>query len=629
MKKFIIQSNKILLTSLLLICIQACGNKSPSTQITSSEQRADLEQLIKQAQLAEPNLRSKLYLQAAGLLVLESRFEKAQELLIRIEQQYLTPLQVDDFHLFYGETLYGLEAYDLALQQLNSIVSPQMKSVAWQIRYAQSHANCYLANGNAFESAKTRIELEDLIDNDELLQANNEKIWESLNNIESSFLKSLITDFNSQRLNGWLEIVYINKQWGHQPKMLMGQIEQWKNRFPLHPAQIHQPETLQRAASAEVFEPKQIAVLLPLSGKNTVAGLMIQDGILSAHYQSQYANQAPQVRFYDTAKSLSAITTYQQAIEDGADFVVGPLTKESIETILRQEIISTPLLTLNRLASFEYKEANVFQFGLPIEDEAIQTAHYAYENGYRKAIAFLPENGEGARAEIAFREYFEQLGGELIDVKTYKGFKSLKTDIQQLLGVDKSMQRKRSLESLLGRNLEFEMRRRKDGEFVFLVARPNLGRSIKPFIDFHYAHDLPVIATSMIYSGETSAKKDIDLNGISFPDMPLVISQLPQFVETRDTLAQVQPDALDARGRLFALGFDAYKVINQLAVLRAFPEYRWQGLTGELGVDENGVIHRYLTWAKFNKGVPQIIKEREPVKQNIDPADIPVAKLNK
>ena len=58
------------------------------------------------------------------------------------------------------------------------------------------------------------------------------------------------------------------------------------------------------------------------------------------------------------------------------------------------------------------------------------------------------------------------------------------------------------LQQLLGRNLEFEMRRRQDAEFIFVVASPSMGRQIKPFINYYYAYDLPVIATSRIYSGK-------------------------------------------------------------------------------------------------------------------------------
>lgn len=611
MNKFIVQGNKLVSFILIMLLTQGCGPDSSSPGTRSANNQQSLELLIKQAQQASPERKGPLLVQAAGLLVLEARYEKAQELLIRIDQQTLTPSQMDDFHLYYGETLLALEANEVSLNQLKSIVNPKTKSLDWQIRYSQSLSDSFLANNNYFEAAKLRIELDDVIETVAGLEANNEKIWLALNQIETDFLKQLISDFNSQRVNGWLEIVYINKRWGYHPEKLLSEIDIWKNRYPLHPSQVNQPETLRKAAAAEAFDPKRIAVLLPLSGRLGTYGKMIHDGILAAHYQAKSAGGAPLISFYDTAKSLSPLTTYNKAIQDGADFILGPLTKEAIEAVLNQEQVATPMLVLNRLDQQIYTHPKVFQFGLPIEDEAIQAAHYAFEKGYRKAIAFLPDTPTGNRAEAAFKEFFEQLGGELIYVQKYIDKKQLKTNVQQLLGVDQSLRRKNAVQQLLGRNLEFEMRRRQDADFIFMHARPQDGRMIKPFIDYYFAHNLPVISTSSVFSGKRNPQTDIDLNGIEFPDIPLLLSELPDFRESREYLSSTLPDALDGRGRYFALGHDSYKILNQLAILQAFPEYRWNGLAGELGVDDSGLVHRFLTWAKFNSGVPNVTKERD------------------
>jgi len=611
MNKFVNQSKQLLSFALILLALSGCGGQSPrsSTQQAGADQ--NLEFLLKQAQQAEPGKRSPLLVQAAGLLVRESRFEKAQELLIRVNQQLLNDRQMDDFRLYYGETLLALSAGEASLNQLLSVSNLSAKPLQWQIRYSQSLSESYLSNGNYFEAAKLRIALDDLIDNAAVLAENNERIWYALNQMETEFLKQIINDFNSHRVNGWLEIVYLNKRWGYHPSKLLAEIEQWKKRFPLHPSLINQPEPMQRAAATAPYSPKQIGILLPLSGKNAQVGNLIHDGIIAAHYQSKNSQTAPQIRFYDTAHTLSVITPMQQALDEGADFILGPLTKDQIESVLNQESLATPLLALNRLTEQQYNHPQAFQFGLPVEDEAIQSAHRAFEKGYRKAIAFLPDNGLGERAQTAFQTYFEQLGGELIEVQKYKDASSLQTDVQHLLGVAESKSRKKALQQLLGRNLEFEPRRRQDADFIFLVATPSMGRRIKPFVNFYYAHDLPVITTASIYTGKPNPKKDIDLNGIEFPYMPMLISEQVEYQETREQLQKVIPEALGVGGKFFALGFDGYNIIPELPVLRAFPEYRWNGLTGQLGIDTQGWVHRYLTWAQFNRGLPFVTKERE------------------
>ncbi|MET1254022.1 penicillin-binding protein activator [Aliikangiella maris] len=613
MINFISHSNKIFsLTGVIiaLIFLQACGT-NPTVNRPATVKTQSLESLLKQAQQATGEEKQPLLIQAAGLLVLERRYEKAQEILVHINQQQLTPLQLDDFNLYYGETLLALTANEQALKHLQSVYNLQAKSVAWQIRHAQSLSDAYLANFNYFEAAKLRIELDDIIDTSEALTANNEKIWLALNQLETHFLQSLISDFNTQRVNGWLEIAYINKRWGYYPEKLLSEINQWKMRYPLHPSMVNQPRILQKAEAAEAFNPAKIAVLLPLSGKLGNIGMMIKDGILAAHYQVEDAQTAPQLNFYDTAHSLSALTPYNNAVADGADFIIGPLTKEAIETILNQETINTPILALNRLEEQKYAHNQIYQFGLPIEDEAIQAASYAYEKGFRKALAILPATATGNRARLVFQETFEDLGGEVVYIQEYRETSQLKKNVQRLLGVDSSIERKRALQQLLGRNLEFEMRRRKDADFIFMLASPTEGRTIKPFINYYFAHDLPVISTSSIYSGKLDPQTDIDLNGIEFPVIPLLLSELPQFKESRDALATTLPSALDGRGQYFSLGFDSYSILKQLSILQAFPDYKWSGLGGELGVDDNGLVHRALTWAQFNRGVPHVTKERE------------------
>ncbi|MCW9016619.1 MAG: hypothetical protein OQJ89_06630, partial [Kangiellaceae bacterium] len=77
MKKFISQSNKIICALLILCAIQACGPQTPrDSQRTYA--KPDLEQLLKQAQQSAPEQKNALLVQVAGLLVEETRYEKAQ-----------------------------------------------------------------------------------------------------------------------------------------------------------------------------------------------------------------------------------------------------------------------------------------------------------------------------------------------------------------------------------------------------------------------------------------------------------------------------------------------------------------------------------------------------------------------
>jgi len=621
MQYYITNSLRFLFSIWVTISIVGCGSTPSRPKLNSATQGQNLQQILAQADQADNQQKYPLMLQAADILLQQQRPIKALELILHIDIRYLSPTQLDSYHLYYGEASLLDQSEDRAestLRQLLAVTSPSEHSIAWQIRYAQSLSDSYAANHNYLEAARQRIALDDLIDNAKQLDQNNTKIWAAIDQVNIDFLKQSISQFNSRRVNGWFDIVLINKQWGGQPDRLFEQLSLWEKRYPLHPARQYQQEIFTKIASTKPIEANQVAVLLPLSGRFASFGKMVHDGIVAAHYQQPEANNAPILKFYDTAQSLSGLVSYQKAIKDGADFVVGPLDKKSIEDILVQDSLASPILFLNSVQHSPNRHKMVFQFDLSIEDEAIQAAHRAWEKGYRKAVALVSDDKRGERATEAFKNYFEQLGGELIDVQKYsikktKGGKQFSTDVKNLLRVNSSIARKQKLEQILGRNIEFEMRRRQDAEFIFMIAKPADARRIKPFINFYFALDLPVISTSRVYSGKPNAQLDNDLNGIEFSDIPLYISQQPDILVARQSLEKIEPQVLkNNNGRLFSLGFDAYQIIPKITKLKAFPEYRWYGLSGEIGIDEQGFVHRYLTWAKFEKGIPQSTKERVP-----------------
>ena len=72
--------------------------------------------------------------------------------------------------------------------------------------------------------------------------------------------------------------------------------------------------------------PRQVALILPMSGDFQREGESILHGFLSAHYSLNKRNiGASKIRIYDTQKFQTSEEAYDQAVNEGADFVVGPL----------------------------------------------------------------------------------------------------------------------------------------------------------------------------------------------------------------------------------------------------------------------------------------------------------------
>ena len=86
-----------------------------------------------------------------------------------------------------------------------------------------------------------------------------------------------------------------------------------------------------------------------LSGRLKDAGAHVLKGITEGLYAS-YRDSAlrPQLITIDTEIAGSGRAAYLAALESGADFVVGPLTKERVDELHAIETLPIPILALNR-----------------------------------------------------------------------------------------------------------------------------------------------------------------------------------------------------------------------------------------------------------------------------------------
>ena len=56
---------------------------------------------------------------------------------------------------------------------------------------------------------------------------------------------------------------------------------------------------------------------------------------------------------------------------------------------------------------------NLFQFGLAPQDEIIEVANLAWENGHRTASILMPENGDYQELQEFFEQTWTQKGGRI------------------------------------------------------------------------------------------------------------------------------------------------------------------------------------------------------------------------
>jgi len=486
-----------------------------------------------------------------------------------------------------------------ALSELNRLPQPLPSADAPEILGLKARA--LFALNQPVEAVSTALQREKLLSSQPELRANQQLIWQGLQQSASGNAKFTAPAGSGALLTGWLDLSKAALSAARNPFIAKNEVASWHSRHPNHPANSFLSEVVLPELGVGLDYPAQMALVLPLSGKQQAAGVAVRDGFMAALLQQQ-ASQRPRVNVYDSA-ALGASTAYGKAIADGAQFVVGPLTKEDVAAVAASNQTTVLTLALNRLPETTTPPAMMFQFALDPEEEARQVAQRVVADGRLRGLVLLPNNEWGQRLHRAFDSELKALGGAIAGIRYFDpSARDFSAPITQLLLVDESRARAKALNATLGQRLEFEPRRRGDAQFIFIGAFPAQGRSLRPALRFFLADDLPVYATSDIFEPDTQANDDLD--GVLFPDMPWVISPDAVSLELRTALSKYWPVRARGRGRLYAFGFDAYRIAPLLRAGKIGREYAIAGMTGRLSLDDRGRVRRDLDWARVEHGKP-------------------------
>ena len=476
--------------------------------------------------------------------------------------------------------------------------------------YADFHllrARAFGRLGNHLEAAREYILRELYLSDQAAIEANQLTIWQSLSLLSPEALRRLRVQPPPNALSGWMELVEIAKDYGLSPAEVQQRIRSWRARYIGHPASEQVLSLLLERSRELSTRPGNIALLLPLSGRFASAAESVLDGIFAAYYQDPLRNNIT-LHVYDIGdKPEQALLSYRQAVAEGAEFIIGPLDKTAVDQLAREEELPVPTLALNYARTAA--NTNLYQFSLAPEDEAREVVDRAFLEGYSRAAVMVPASPLGERLNNAFNERWQELGGLVVGVSRYDAASNdFSTAIKGLLNIDDSEFRKRRLQQLMGQRVEFTARRRQDIDFVFLAAFPQQARLMRPQLKFHHAGDLPILATSHLYSGVVDRDADRDMDDIVFADMPWTLGGATLQEELRR-----MPELKAHRGqlqRLVAMGIDAYQLVSLVPMLESHPYERYRGETGSLQVGADHRILRQLLWARFERGQPRLLQER-------------------
>ncbi len=605
--------------TLLMLVIQGCTTLPPEKQTVSAlppEIRQQVDLLLANesyeaaaallqtlAEEKESPLRDQLLLEAAESWVKAQRIEEPLALLQRIQPP------ADDaefaFRLRMLRTEIAILRGDIeqALDLMEPAPGEETPNYLRQ-RYHTNMAEIFRLSGNLLESGRELNVLDQLQADDEAARLKTQDLLvQTLASMTDTALQ-LLQPPPPSNMVGWMELARVVRQQIAQPSELAAALAAWRERFPDHPALPAYLSGLleQRGLSRG----DHIAVLLPRSGPYANVASAMRDGFMAAWYQQPAAHR-PQLRFYDSSRLEETLRTYQQAVLQGAQWVVGPLDKDAVNMLLQMESLPQPVLALNQVEDEYAFQPNLFQFGLAPEDEAEQVAERAWLEGHHSALILTPIGNWGDRIGERFRQRWQSLGGQVIESQRYDAKENdFSQPIRLLLNINESEARIRALEQILGRQVEADARRRDDADFIFLAARPQQGRQLGPQLKFHHAGDLPIYATSHIYSGIEDNDKDRDLGHISFVDTPWLLEDDRQGPLSRGRLQTLMPGVKGQYARLYAMGIDSYNLLANLEAMSSQGGRTFSGKSGTLYLDNRNRLHRLLAWADMKGGKAEI-----------------------
>lgn len=349
------------------------------------------------------------------------------------------------------------------------------------------------------------------------------------------------------------------------------------------------------------------ALLLPSRGPLAAAATALRDGVFAAYYADP--GPRPLLTVYDAGLTVEeTLAAYQQAVNDGAERILGPIDREAVTALFQSDLPRVPTLALNYADAPALPPPGSLQFALLPEEEAAAAADRLMQRGLNRALVLVSADEVGRRAAAAFGERLRALGGHVVGEASYDAAATDQSAvIRRLIGIEQSEERARFLRGLLGMDLKTEATPRADADALFLFARNAPARVLLPQLKSFGATRFPIIATSAIYGGVQSVA-DVDLDGVEFCDATWLLTD----VRTRGVPARAELVALKTASgpaaRLFAFGIDAWRLLPHLEWLEANPGRRIIGATGQLGADANGRIRREPGWARFTGASPRPVE---------------------
>ena len=412
----------------------------------------------------------------------------------------------------------------------------------------------------------------------------NHQLWELLIGIPFQQLAEMQFQVDNPNLNGWIEIagVFNNSlslaSWREA-------ITNWAQRRPQHES----VEWLQDQIRHSAQGPKHIAILLPQSGSDAYAQAArgIRDGWMLAYMIDKQRGDSrflPDFTFHDTV-GKDHEQVIREAFEDGADHIVGPLSKDGVNSIQGARTFPGSILMLNTPNSFgNARPDSVRYLAWTIEDEALEMAQSLSRRDQVRCVVVYGDEPWMIRARAEF-ELNITAPTRVISVNRISEFEKLPEDIGATVGIKDSEGRRERIESIVQFPLEFQPRMNQEINSIVAFIDSSQLEAVLESLRFHADRPLDIYVTDSAVRGKLTELA----NGVQF---------------TTDTwrifdseLAKTVNEYFDSNPNMasfYAMGIDAYRFSNLWSKMEVSKTMAGNGSRYRL--ESTGNIRRLPYW---------------------------------
>ncbi|MBC0856225.1 penicillin-binding protein activator [Pantoea stewartii] len=657
----------VLLAGLILAACSGQGPKSQSVDIQGPATNNSA-YYLQQVQQSSDDSKTDWQLLAIRALLKEGKYPQADQAIGELPNQ-LSSTQQQELRLLKAQSLIGqqkvADAQQLLSQVKTSELSQDQLARYYDLQIASAQGKTSLALLRAY------IAQEPLLKGD-ARQKNIDATWQALTQLSQQDMNALVINADENILQGWLDLLTAWHANAQDANMLKSAIKDWQTRYPDNPASKTLPTQLSLVQNFTKASTSTIALLLPLNGQAQMFASAIQKGFNDAKngvipaapqatpgsaqdpiamnqqqpadantvvspsaaptattqtgtaqqpattaqqpQQQQQPSAQPasnaQVKVYDTSSQPIA-QVMQQAQQDGATLVVGPLLKNNVETVANSQ---TPLnvLALNEPEHIQ-NHPNMCYFALSPEDEARDAAHHIWDQGKRQPLLLLPRNGLGDRVATAFAKEWQSLGGGTVLQQRFGSVSELKQGINSGAGISMSgtpvvipSASQPQNVSVAGLTIPAPQTSAPAAsesgavDAAYIVSTQDELQLIKPMISMRTGSRSNVALYASSRSAQAGAGPDfrLEMEGLQYSDIPLLSGANPGLMQQAARSFNNDYSLV----RLYAMGMDAWTLANHFNQMRQVPGFSLDGNTGKLSATPDCVINRKLTWNQYRQG---------------------------